>query len=71
MPVGSRDQRTFDEMLNAPTIIDQFAIAYPLGTEFKAPGLNEDPGRIRNEAFFTKMYGDCRKGEVKSLKLVA
>jgi hypothetical protein len=28
------------------------------------PRLNEDPGRIRNEAFFLKMYGDCRKGEV-------
>ena len=38
----------------------------------KAPGLNEDPGRIRYEPLFVKMYGDCRKGEVaKRLKPVA
>jgi D-alanyl-D-alanine carboxypeptidase len=72
MPVGDGKQRSFDEMLNAPSIIDQFAIPYPLGTRLKVPSLNEDPGRIRNEAFFRKMYGDCRTGEVKSrLKPVA
>jgi hypothetical protein len=72
MPVGSRDQRSFDEMLNAASIVDQFAIPYPMGSKLKDPALNEDPGRIRNEAFLTKMYGDCRKGEVKSrLKPVA
>ncbi len=25
-----------------------------------------DPGRIRNDTFFLKMYGDCRRGEVKA-----
>jgi hypothetical protein len=29
------------------------------------PELNADPGRFRNDAFFTRIYGDCRKGEVK------
>jgi hypothetical protein len=24
----------------------------------------EDPGRIRNKAFFDKMYGDCKSGDV-------
>jgi len=33
---------------------------------FLAPATDEDPGRIRNEAFFLKMYGDCRKAEVTS-----
>ena len=36
------------------------------------PRVNEDPGRIRFEPFFAKMYGDCRKGEVaKRLRPVA
>ena len=59
-----RVNNTFDQLIDEPDIKDQFAIPYPLGAELKAPALNEDPGRIRNEPFFLKMYGDCRKGEV-------
>ena len=25
-----------------------------------------DPGRVRHEAFFNKIYGDCRKGETQA-----
>jgi D-alanyl-D-alanine carboxypeptidase len=65
MPLADgRAGKSFDELLNGPDIMDQFAFPYPLGGEPKAPALNEDPGRIRNEPFFLKMYGDCRKGEV-------
>ena len=65
MPLSDGQRtKTFEQLLNAPDIYDQFAIAYPLGPELRPPRLNEDPGRIRNEAFFLKMYGDCRKGEV-------
>jgi D-alanyl-D-alanine carboxypeptidase len=74
MPVagGGQQQRSFEELLNAPGILDQFAIPYPLGTKLKTPAVNEDPGRIRNQAFFTKMYGDCRQGDVeKHLRDVA
>ncbi len=64
--------KSFDELLNRPDINDQFAIPYPLGSPFKVPAVNEDPGRIRYEPLFLKMYGDCRKGEVqKRLKPVA
>jgi len=72
MPISEgRADKPFEELLENPDLKDQFAIPYPLGGELKAPGPNEDPGRIRNEAFFRKMYGDCRKGEVeKRLKLV-
>lgn len=59
-----RRGKTFEQLLDAPDILDQFAIRYPLGTPSAIPGVNEDPGRIRNEAFFRKMYGDCQKGEV-------
>lgn len=65
MPLGSARKRPFAEMLARAEIRDQFAIHYPLATApLQAPGVDEDPGRIRNEAFFMKMYGDCRKGEV-------
>jgi hypothetical protein len=64
MRITDKRKKTFDEMLDDPDILDQFAIPYPLGTELRTPALNEDPGRIRNEAFFRKIYGDCRKGEV-------
>jgi hypothetical protein len=73
MPLSDgHNDKTFDQLLENPDIRDQFRFPYPLGAEVKAPALNEDPGRIRNETFFVKMYGDCRKGEVaKRLEQVA
>jgi hypothetical protein len=73
MPLSDHHpDKTFDQLMDAPDIEDQFAIPYRLGADVKVPGLNEDPGRIRDEPFFLKMYGDCRKGEVgKRLKPVA
>jgi len=73
MPItDGRTDKTFQELLDHPDIKDQFAFRYPLGADVKPPGLNEDPGRIRFEPFFLKMYGDCRKGEVaRRLKPVA
>ncbi|MGH6847271.1 MAG: M15 family metallopeptidase [Methylocella sp.] len=41
-----------------------FQLPYVTGPLKAPPTLNDDPGRIRNEAFFTKMYGNCEKGEV-------
>jgi hypothetical protein len=55
--------KSFEQLLAHPDIRDMFALRYPLGV-IRAPGRNEDPGRFRNEAFFTAIYGDCRKGEV-------
>ena len=56
--------KPFNVLLDAPDIEDQFAIPYPLDFPQQPPGKDHDPGRIRNEAFFVKMYGDCSKGEV-------
>jgi hypothetical protein len=66
MPLGSGGQnKPFTELLDHADIRDQFAFPYPLATApLQAPAADEDPGRIRNEAFFLKMYGDCRKGQV-------
>ncbi len=73
MPISDgKAGKPFEELLNSPDVRDQFVYPYPLGSDVKPPGLNEDPGRIRYEPFFVKMYGDCRKGEVaKRLKPVA
>jgi hypothetical protein len=72
MPISDgRTGKTFEQLMDAPDIKDQFSIPYPLGTDLKHPDRDEDPGRIRYEPFFLKMYGDCRKDEVaKSLKAV-
>jgi D-alanyl-D-alanine carboxypeptidase len=64
-PIGSKARKTFAEMLDDADVRDQFAIPYPLTLPASKPAVDEDPGRIRNDAFFVKMYGDCRKGEVE------
>lgn len=57
--------KTFSKLLRNASILDQFRIHYPLDQLEKPPSVNSDPGRFRNTAFFKKMYGDCRKGEVE------
>jgi D-alanyl-D-alanine carboxypeptidase len=58
------ESKTFAELLHQASIIDEFRIPYPLGALEKPPAIDADPGRFRNTAFFTRMYGDCKKGEV-------
>ncbi|HIE68912.1 MAG TPA: M15 family peptidase [Planctomycetes bacterium] len=55
----------FEALLDMPDIEDQFAMTYPTGELMAPPAKNFDPGRFRNDSFFTKMYGDCSKGEVE------
>lgn len=61
--------KDFQQRLVAPDIEDMFAQPYPQGPLGEAPGVNADPGRVRHDRFFTRIYGDCRKGEVEA-KLV-
>jgi len=56
--------KTFPELLRHASIADQLRLPYPRGPLDNPPAADADPGRFRNAAFFTKMYGDCRKGEV-------
>jgi hypothetical protein len=58
-------EKSFDQLLKNAAILDQFRLPYPHGRMSAPPALNADPGRLRNEAFFRKMYGDCTKGEVE------
>jgi peptidoglycan L-alanyl-D-glutamate endopeptidase CwlK len=50
-----RGDKPFAELEAAPDLEDMFAFAYP--TDSIIFRENYDPGRIRNEAFFKKMYG--------------
>jgi hypothetical protein len=63
MPVGEGQPRmTGEEGMQRGSILDQLALPYPAGAPLLPP--QDDPGRIRNQAFFDKMYGDCRDGQV-------
>lgn len=61
---GGTENKTFSELLQRASIVDEFRIPYPRGPLERPPAVDVDPGRFRNTAFFTKMYGDCQKGEV-------
>jgi len=62
MPLGDpAPAEDLAEMLQHGSILEQVMMPYPLGD---APAPDSDPGRIRNRAFFDKMYGDCRRNEV-------
>jgi hypothetical protein len=58
-------RKSFDDLLRNASILDQFRLPYPRGRLTSQPPVNFDPGRFRNEAFFEKMYGDCRKRQVR------
>ena len=63
MPVDDgAHAKSFEEQLRDGSILDQLRLPYPAGAPILPPG--NDPGRVRNRAFFNKMYGDCRLGQV-------
>ena len=54
----STKKRTHQEILNNPSLKDQLSQSYPVGRSYTVPPpKNHDPGRIRYEPFFKKMYG--------------
>jgi hypothetical protein len=65
MPLSDgQPYKSFEEMLRHGSILDQIRQPYPAGVSAAALVPQSDPGRIRNRAFFDKMYGDCWRGEV-------
>lgn len=62
-PVRPREQAA--AILETPSIAEQFLFDYPLVTNVRKELPKHDPGRARNEAFFAKIYGDCRRGQLK------
>jgi hypothetical protein len=64
MPVGDRrPDKSIEEQLRNGSILDQLRLPYPAGAPL-VPAPQHDPGRARNRAFFDKMYGDCKAGQV-------
>ena len=59
---GLRD-KDFETLLNSPSVKDMFYARYIPGRAIGSPDINIDPGRVRYEPFFRKMYGNCQKGE--------
>ncbi|MFH1765513.1 MAG: M15 family metallopeptidase, partial [Gemmatimonadota bacterium] len=60
-----RGEKDFETLLNEPDLQDMMSISYPVGKEYSHPTRDDDPGRIRYDPFFRKMYGDSSK-EVQS-----
>jgi D-alanyl-D-alanine carboxypeptidase len=64
MPVTDDDPgKSLEEQLRNGSILDQLQLIYPAGQTFSSVP-QQDPGRVRNRAFFDKMYGDCKRGQV-------
>jgi hypothetical protein len=60
-----KGEKDFETLLDRPDLEDMFYAPYPLARTGISPGVNIDPGRVRFQPFFAKMYGDCTKGEVE------
>ena len=63
MPVSNgHDSASLEAMIRDGSILDQMRAPYPAGPQAGRP--DDDAGRVRNRAFFDRMYGDCTHGEV-------
>lgn len=66
LPISDgREGKTPAQRLETADIDDMFFDPYPLGRPAGPPARDVDPGRVRNEALFDAMYGDCRRGQVE------
>ncbi len=57
----SKNSKSHSELLNGPSLSDEFMFKYHKGRLTTNPKKNYDPGRIRYEPFFYKMYGKSQK----------
>jgi peptidoglycan LD-endopeptidase CwlK len=61
------EDKDFETLLNSPDLQDQLKFIYPIGRKYGIPEKNSDPGRIRYEPFFLKMYGESPEEVKKNL----
>jgi len=61
-----RGLKDFETRLNVPDIKDMFYEPYPIGRTGIPPPFESDPGRVRFQPLFDKMYGNCLAGEVEA-----
>lgn len=62
-----KKSKSFDDLLNNPSLSDQFIFKYQKGSLSSNPEKDFDPGRIRYEPFFFKMYGSTQNEVRKKL----
>jgi hypothetical protein len=61
-------KNTYDDTLNYASLKDQMSMKYTIGKKYTIPiQVNFDPGRIRCEAFFKKIYGASKEAVRKNL----
>jgi hypothetical protein len=53
-----KKSKSFSDLLNRPSLSDEFIFKYQKGKLLSNPKKDVDPGRIIYEPFFYKMYGD-------------
>lgn len=53
--------KSFKDLLERPDLEDMFVQKYTTGELKSLPAKTFDPGRVRNEAFFMKLYGSTEK----------
>jgi hypothetical protein len=60
--------KDFLQILEQPDLEDQFRYSYPPGRHYQLPPhKNHDPGRVRYEPFFLKMYGESKQAVEQNL----
>ncbi|MBM4352193.1 MAG: M15 family metallopeptidase [Deltaproteobacteria bacterium] len=57
MPWDDGKKKSHEEKLAGADLEDMMSQPYPAGRKPEPPAENDDPGRIRHEPFFLKMYG--------------
>ncbi|RKR80042.1 D-alanyl-D-alanine carboxypeptidase-like protein [Mucilaginibacter gracilis] len=62
--------KSFQQILDKPDLKDMFTQHYLKGTPTMHPAKNYDPGRIRNEALFLKIYGNTEQQVRKHLTTI-
>lgn len=60
----------FQTRLNQADLKDQMSQPYPLSFPTVGPQVNHDPGRLRHQPLFDKMYGQSEKQARKNLVVV-
>jgi peptidoglycan LD-endopeptidase CwlK len=64
--------KSAEELVDAADIEDMFHYVYPKAEAGPlTPAVDFDPGRVRNEAFFKKLYGDSAKAVGRRLVSIA
>ena len=63
--------KSYEELLDNPDIEDMLSQEYVMGADWSSPpSKNFEPGRIRNEPFFQKMYGASKSAVTNNLTTI-